>query len=750
MSMSKNASLSLCSIYMLLMVAGLMPTPAEAQQVRIRYRPLTPQEITNHGLPANTQKSGGAPNAGIGQPIYMECLVTNSIPSNQISSINWTLIGKPSTSSVATIEAGPIPLNVPSYDGGDRIGYYVASRAMLKPDIASDYDFNNSRLRDYVIKTEITRTNLSVIAVTNVAYGAVYLGQQHYLCQICHADKMPAFEATDHATALSVQISGEGSSHFSPNCISCHTLGYDTDPGATNGGFDDVAAQIGWTFPSTLSPTNWTEMNTNLQNKANVQCESCHGPASAHMLSLGFTNAIDVTLSAGTCGQCHDSLPHHVKAYEWGISMHSTGYVFRFSGSCQPCHSSRGFIETWDPVYAGTSRTPRGTEQEGISCTACHDPHTTGMGEHQLRAIRTATMGNGTVITEEMAGTGVLCMNCHHSRQNNATQIAGSSSLSPHYGAMGDMLAGVNGYEYGLDMPKSRHMQAVENSCVGCHMQLIAKTSFSNLNTKVGGHTFRMAYEDGTNTYKVTEVCSVCHVESGTFDFGGEDYDRDGTVEGVQTEIQDLLDTLGRLLPPVGQTTVNNNSTNIAQRRAIWNHQFVYYDQSKGVHNPKYAAALLQASIQDLSGGIDVDLDGLPDSWEMEKFGNLTSQNGQGDADSDGVSNLLEYQLGLNPNLADTDGDGFSDKVELDLGTDPLNNTSFGETNIVAMMIPAIELGYVPTQAGVTQVFQSVNAMGTDGGWSNEGAPFVSSNGVAYQLISLRDSTQKFYRVVKP
>ena len=46
---------------------------------------------------------------------------------------------------------------------------------------------------------------------------------------------------------------------------------------------------------------------------------------------------------------------------------------------------------------------------------------------------------------------------------------------------------------------------------------------------------------------------------------------------------------------------------------------------------------------------IDSDRDGLPDSWELSYFGNLTSQRGGGDADSDGVSNLNEFLQGTNP-----------------------------------------------------------------------------------------------------
>ncbi len=49
----------------------------------------------------------------------------------------------------------------------------------------------------------------------------------------------------------------------------------------------------------------------------------------------------------------------------------------------------------------------------------------------------------------------------------------------------------------------------------------------------------------------------------------------------------------------------------------------------------------------------DTDTDGLPDAWEIEKFGNLTAWNAAGDSDNDGITNLLEYAFDLNPAASD-------------------------------------------------------------------------------------------------
>lgn len=62
----------------------------------------------------------------------------------------------------------------------------------------------------------------------------------------------------------------------------------------------------------------------------------------------------------------------------------------------------------------------------------------------------------------------------------------------------------------------------------------------------------------------------------------------------------------------------------------------------------------------------DLDGDGLPDAWEREHFNSTTAQDGDGDPDSDGLSNEEEYDLGTDPNLADTDGDGLNDSTDPD------------------------------------------------------------------------------------
>jgi hypothetical protein len=60
------------------------------------------------------------------------------------------------------------------------------------------------------------------------------------------------------------------------------------------------------------------------------------------------------------------------------------------------------------------------------------------------------------------------------------------------------------------------------------------------------------------------------------------------------------------------------------------------------------------------TGDYDSDGDSLPDGWEMKWFESL-GYSTNGDQDSDGLTNLREYKLGLDPMRYDSDADGIAD-----------------------------------------------------------------------------------------
>jgi len=83
----------------------------------------------------------------------------------------------------------------------------------------------------------------------------------------------------------------------------------------------------------------------------------------------------------------------------------------------------------------------------------------------------------------------------------------------------------------------------------------------------------------------------------------------------------------------------------------------------------------------------DTDGDGLPDAWEVASGTHPCRADAGEDPDGDGVVNAEEMRAGTSPVSADTDSDGFPDFVEVyELGTDPLLAEDLGATNLVAAL----------------------------------------------------------------
>ena len=82
----------------------------------------------------------------------------------------------------------------------------------------------------------------------------------------------------------------------------------------------------------------------------------------------------------------------------------------------------------------------------------------------------------------------------------------------------------------------------------------------------------------------------------------------------------------------------------------------------------------------------DQDADGMDDQWET-RYG-LSSTNASdasGDLDSDGLSNLREYQIGSDPTKTDTDGDGMPDGWEHDRNLLPTRDDASADPDVDGM-----------------------------------------------------------------
>ena len=750
----------LMAVVLTAMAALTTAKAATSLNGRLIARPVTPGMVgnTNYALASSTEYSGGLTTVGVGTPVYLEADVNISIPASAITNITWSLTTRPG-GSAAALTNSPLGTNVPVFDPSDQLVYQSAGRMLLRPDLVGQY----------TVSAAIGTTNAGTTNVTLTITAGTYMGIN--TCTLCHSggqgapDKVQPWSLTSHASMFANGIDGVLGSHYSVSCIKCHTVGYDTNTNAVDGGFDDVAAQLGWTFPTVLTNSNWASLQTNypsLANLANIQCENCHGPGSQHAYSLGNTNYISVNYTAGDCAQCHDAPTGHIKYAEWTNSLHAmeTGPT---SANCTPCHSEYGFIARMGGA-PGTN-----TAFAAFACQTCHEPHgqtvpsSNAPNPYLIRSLASVTMGDGTVVTN--AGEGLLCLQCHHSRNGSAvTNIVnyplglptywGGSSFGPHDSPQGDMILGINAITYGQTIPSSAHRDAITDLCVTCHMQENTENTNGSPGFLVaGGHTFKMSgiNSSGTNVEMVA-ACQQCHGPITSFDMVVQDYNGDGGTEGVQEQIQQLLNQLSTLLPPTNYVASGNYvadglvksslsvKTNWPAKflEAAYNWQFVNNDGSLGIHNAPFAAGLLKASIADLTG-VSVP-GGLPDSWVTNYFGFVGNPLGAPNAinNTNGIPNWMMYALGLDPTQSGITVPG--GVVWMD-GKSLVNS---GVTNTIAIYTAA-EIAF-NTTPNYTYQIQGIASL--SGGWQNIGNPILGTGNSMSYLTPTRTNAQMFFRVI--
>ena len=108
-------------------------------------------------------------------------------------------------------------------------------------------------------------------------------------CQACHAHAYSTWKRSQHAMAFSALEQANKS--FDPNCLQCHVVGFDMP-----GGFIDTDVTVSLT---------------------DVQCESCHGAARAHVASGGSAPVNNSAWQpAQMCAQCH--VQAHSPAFTFG------------------------------------------------------------------------------------------------------------------------------------------------------------------------------------------------------------------------------------------------------------------------------------------------------------------------------------------------------------------------------------------------------------------------------------------------
>ncbi len=573
-----------------------------APKPKILVQGVTPNMLlTTPALVPDSCVTTGLSNVGNGTFVYLS--VMNVGDTAAVQSSTWTFNSKPS-GSTATLTSVPA------------LGWYK-----FFADLKGVYQVK-------VSITTSTGTKDSTLQITSADYVGVGNFQgvpaAYPNCMSCHAS-MPKFTAifdrwkvSGHAGIFKYEIDS-GAAYYGIACMKCHTTGYDHNKFAVNGGFDDKARTLGWSWTAWAPPKkgNWDSLKTKypgLVNLATIGCESCHGAGSEHA-SGGDTNKINIAYGSSTCGSCHDEPWRHDIYAQWKNSLHSNPLFEgravadslrnNIASDCNRCHDGRNQIDYTKKTVGGpnvfTAPALVKGDMTSIGCPTCHDPHG-NTNDFSLRNHPEDTLANG--YNYSSVGTGKTCINCHHSRRNNNTYItvkgAFTSTWGPHGSTQGDVLLGKNAAQFGGVPFISGSHRNISGGCVGCHMAATTDTG-TVTRDKVGGHTWSLHY--AATNYDHTVGCNGCHPGKTSFDdfVAPEDYDGNGLVEAWQKEVAGCIRNLRIALPPAGVDSVAwgliaRDSMNLNLRKAYFNYQMINNDGSLGMHNPFYTIQVLTTS----------------------------------------------------------------------------------------------------------------------------------------------------------
>lgn len=376
--------------------------------------------------------------------------------------------------------------------------------------------------------TEISDVTLAYVGYTDTA-------ARMPKCVRCHADRTFEWRQTAHSGALTTLYESGGAQSF---CLKCHTTGWDTS--------DDIVG----------ADDAWTAATADTLKYRDVQCESCHGPASQHgTFGPDVTDVLkpgDQKLwEADRCGTCHQGT-HHPYLSEWQSSKHAEsasalGGFVATNPACSSCHVAQAFHEWVDEGEEGfVSSTP-----VSITCQACHSPHS-DENPGQLRLP---------------LGENVICGKCHNAE--------GTQPGSTVHHATWEVFTGTLAFDYGLTLTNSAHTTALgDEACITCHV--VRSPYVSESQPAKTGHTFEPD----------VGACQQCHV-------GATDFD----IYGVQTATQALIDQLQAKIDAAGP----NDQATTAYANALYILQAANTEGSKGIHNTDYIQALLQQAISDFN-----------------------------------------------------------------------------------------------------------------------------------------------------
>jgi hypothetical protein len=325
---------------------------------------------------------------------------------------------------------------------------------------------------------------------------------------------------------------------------------------------------------------------------------------------------------AALCIQCHSSTHRDPIINAYATSGHATGssWARGTSTGCAQCHNNEGYIDYLSNSFFETdadtgdylvdvngdyipSPNPAGyAVSNPINCTGCHTAHrsfdfTNDGNDYALRNIDPVKLVIDPTVTVDLAnasdalGLSNACVTCHQPRPSypvpagTADVTITSSRYGPHHGPqstvfegiMGANIVGSTGYPGAGANGDSGHRTGT--SCTACHMGESADIA-------EGGHTWVPS----------VDACVTCHDTMTSIPEATSTFLADfGTLHDLLVAKGYITDS-GSVVASSGTPLV----VPVKDAQAIWNYKTLEEDKSNGIHNPKYADALLKNSIEAL------------------------------------------------------------------------------------------------------------------------------------------------------
>ena len=224
------------------------------------------------------------------------------------------------------------------------------------------------------------------------------------------------------------------------------------------------------------------DITTNTVTEWNVGCERCHGPAGDHVKQPSRANIVnparlEPVRANDACIQCHSegqplAAPADGRTFSWPVGFQMGANLRDFWKLADAALGSQTTLHFAD----GTGRENRMQGNDfvqsvmytrGVTCFSCHDPHGSGNRSELVKSARG------------------VCLTCHGPKSANGPHTATIETHTHHQ-------AGSPGSE-----------------CVNCHMPAIQQVIGEE---KVRSHTFKFIPPSDTETLKVPNPCTTCHV----------------------------------------------------------------------------------------------------------------------------------------------------------------------------------------------------------------------------------------------